>query len=403
MLKLLIGKEIFMFLLLSFKILIVLLLHVFKVKLKLSSLLLLKCFWSLKIFFLLCNKSFFVSNLGLTFHLLIDFKLLIHFLEAFNVWNQLLKLRSFNKNLFWKSNQESFLISLLFWVPNFPNTEGSILRGWEQVIIVKVDTKSCNWQWMGLNFKHSFNDRFDSKNDDESRSIILFCTNNQTSSFFQRHNLWKLDIRFISCPFLSIHRLSLLLVLITCWLLSLSILLSISPWDFSKSFISSTCKNSYLGFSLSSLVGDMRNLFNTIKVDLSFLLFELVLRIVWVFEIPDVNHSIKSCRNKAEIIIKPTDWFDLSSMVFEDHVWSAFSCVKVEDHDWVCICTSKQMTSIWELNFSTRLNVNFLILLQSLLKHIHHTNSVWESNNNMKPRRMESNRMSLILVAFNNI
>lgn len=102
MLELLISKEILMFFLLSFKILIVFLFHVFKVKLKLSSLLFLKCLWSFKIFLFFCNKSFFISNLCLTFHLLINLKLLIHFLKALNVWNQLLKFCSFNKNFFWK-------------------------------------------------------------------------------------------------------------------------------------------------------------------------------------------------------------------------------------------------------------------------------------------------------------
>lgn len=195
---------------------------------------------------------------------------------------------------------------------------------------------------MGLNFKHSFNDRLDSKNDDESRSIVLFCSYNQPSSFFQRHNLWKLNIWLIPCSFLSIYWFTFLLILIIWTLLSsLSVLLSICPWNFSKCFVSSTGKHSYLWFVLSSLIWDMRNLFNTIKVNLSFLLFELVFRIVWVFEIPDVNHCIESCWDKSKIIIEPTDRFYLSSMVFEDHVWSAFSCVKVKHHDWVCICTGK--------------------------------------------------------------
>lgn len=179
--------------------------------------------------------------------------------------------------------------------------------------------------------------------------------------------------------------------------------MSICPWNFSKSFVSSTRKDSYFWFVLSSLIRHVRNLFNTIKVNLSFLLFELVLRIVRVLEIPNVDHCIKSSWDKSKIIIKPTDWFYFSSMIFEDHVWSAFSCVKVKHHDWVCVCTCEQMTTIWELNFSTRFNMDFLILFKTLLKHIHHTNSIWKSNNYMETWRMESNRMSLVLIAFNDV
>lgn len=192
---------------------------------------------------------------------------------------------------------------------------------------------------MGLDFKHSFNHRLDSKNDDESRSVVFFCSDNQASSFLQRNNLWKLNIWLISGSFFCIYRFSLLFILFTCWLLTLSIFLGVCPWDFSKCFVSSTGKNSDFWFILTSLIWNMRNLFNTIKVNLSLLLFKLVFRIIWVFEIPDVNHCIESCWDKAEIIIEPTDWLDFSSMVFEDHVRSAFACIKVKHHDWVCIGT----------------------------------------------------------------
>jgi len=122
MLKFFISKEIFMFFLLSFKILIIFLFHVFKVKLKFSSLLFLKRLASLKIFLLFCNQRFFISNLCLTFHLLINFELFIHFLKALNVRNQLLKFSSFNKNLFRECDQETLLISFLLCVSYLPDT-----------------------------------------------------------------------------------------------------------------------------------------------------------------------------------------------------------------------------------------------------------------------------------------
>lgn len=216
---------------------------------------------------------------------------------------------------------------------------------------------------MGLNFKHPFNYRLYSKDNDESWSIVFLCSDNKTSSFFKWNHLWKLYIWFVSRSFFSIHRLSLLFIFVSWRSLILSIFLCIRPWDFSQSFVCSASKDSYFWLVLTSSFLNMGHLFNAIKVNLCLLLFKLVLRVIWILEIPDVDHCIKTCWNKAKIIIEPGYWFYFSSVILENHVRSALSGIKVENHDRVCICTGKVMTSIWKLYLSAWLNVNLFILL----------------------------------------
>ena len=89
-------------------------------------------------------------------------------------------------------------------------------------------------------------------------------------------------------------------------------------------------------------------------------------------------------------------------MELVNHV-SILTSVELVDVDVTLRSTGEEMTSIGESYLSTSLNSNMMEWLEALLEHIHHSDSISESNNDVESRRMESNTISFIVVRGTNL
>jgi len=126
----------------------------------------------------------------------------------------------------------------------------------------------------------------------------------------------------------------------------------------------------------------------------------LVFRFVWE-KVPAEHITVPSARDETRVVVKPVKASYWTSMELVDHV-SILTSVELVDVDVTLRSTGKEMTSIGESNLSASLNSYVMEWFKALLEHIHHSDSISESNNDMESRRMKSYTVSFIVVRRTN-
>ena len=85
------------------------------------------------------------------------------------------------------------------------------------------------------------------------------------------------------------------------------------------------------------------------------------------------------------------------SISLKKELWGTLSGIKFENLNISSNRTSKILSSIGKLNFSTHFNrLKLLILFELIIQNVHHLERLLKANYNVKPRRMNSNWIGLI-------
>lgn len=167
--------------------------------------------------------------------------------------------------------------------------------------------------------------------------------------------------------------------------------------------IRSHCKDSILSVLLTWYTWKV-NVFKFEFVNwIAILLLPLSRLVLISVEPPHEDAAVPTSWDKVGVIIKPLDASNLSNVSFVVELWRAFSCVELIDADIVLISACEQMASIWEPNLSTALDWDFLERFQALLKYVHHSDFICESNDDMEARGMESQTKSFILEGLTDV
>lgn len=93
--------------------------------------------------------------------------------------------------------------------------------------------------------------------------------------------------------------------------------------------------------------------------------------------------------NETRVILQPRDRSNVPAMRFECIINRVLGRVEVEDVDEVDEHACEKVTSVRKHNLTTMLDWQVLILLDCVRKNVHHSNSIIESNDNLKTCRVE--------------
>ena len=101
-------------------------------------------------------------------------------------------------------------------------------------------------------------------------------------------------------------------------------------------------------------------------------------------EPPEINKVISTAGYKTWVVFYPVDIFNEAIMRLElISGWTVgtFGSVKLINLNWRSSLTSKQMTTVRELDLFTVFNRNREIFLQRVWENVHHLDAAWITNN----------------------
>lgn len=85
------------------------------------------------------------------------------------------------------------------------------------------------------------------------------------------------------------------------------------------------------------------------------------------------------------------------------HLWAVFTRVELVNMDVSLMSTSKEVTTVGELDLSASLDLDLMVHFQTLLEDIHHSDSVSETDDNMESRWVEGNTVGFILESLTDL
>jgi hypothetical protein len=88
--------------------------------------------------------------------------------------------------------------------------------------------------------------------------------------------------------------------------------------------------------------------------------------------------------HEASIIFKPTNRFDKVIVTFEVEFWRWLTWVKFENTNVWSILASEVLASMWELDFTTILNLDILKRHKRFVEYIHHSYTFSKTNNHLE-------------------